>query len=304
MSRDLAARQVPHLNQATLAAFAGVAPAVEWGESSAMLSEELITELSMADEVVIASPVYNFNTPSTLKAWADHVVRAGRTFAADEGGFRGLLGGKAACIITARGGLDPRQADCQGAFLQALFRFMGFERVEWIALEGTMADAEHLATEMERAKQEVEAWFQPAALLPDGIEWQGVFSARDRAEITALRAAQARVITKGDADGYAELCAEDITLMLQGREIVRGRAAFLECETALFRAARFRSIRQMPLRVEREGMLAVETGVSEVELEGDSAESANYRARRKYTHVLRKTEAGWRFAVLMSNNSQ
>jgi hypothetical protein len=32
--------------------------------------------------------------------------------------------------------------------------------------------------------------------------------------------------------------------------------------------------------------------------------SADYLSRRKYLHVLRKTAEGWRFAVLMSSNSE
>ncbi len=302
--RDLAREPVPHLNEGTAQALMGGFLPRAGAVSPLELSDGLIAELEAADEVLVSSPVYNFNTPSMLKAWADHVVRAGRTFAINEGGFCGLLGGKSVCLITVRGGLDPRQTDCQGPFLQAVFRFLGFERVEWIALEGTTMGTAHLEQAMARAKLELEAWFQPAVPEQDDIEWRGVFSAQDRAEIHALRAAQASAIMAGDAAAYAALCAEDITLMLQGREMARGRAAFLECETALFRAARFRSIRQKPLRIEREGALAVETGASEVELEGVSSESADYRARRKYTHVLRKTLEGWRFAVLMSNNSQ
>src|SRR5579863_9529081 len=39
-----------------------------------------IEDLEAADAIVIAAPMYNFAIPSTLKAWLDHVTRAGRTF--------------------------------------------------------------------------------------------------------------------------------------------------------------------------------------------------------------------------------
>lgn len=300
--RDLAAEPVPHLNQATAAVFTGMADAEPGGVSSVALSDALIAELEAADEVLVCSPVYNFNTPSTLKAYVDHVVRFGRTFGMNESGFFGLLRGKSAWLITARGGLDPRQTDCQGPFLRAAFRHMGFERVEWVALEGTTMNEAQQA--MARARRQVEAWFEPAPPADGSIEWRGVFSAQDRAEIQALRAAQVRAITSGDAAAYAALCAEDIVLMLQGREMVVGREAFLRCESDLLKTTRFAMLRQIPLRVERDGVLALETGCQESEIEGASTESANYRARRKYTHVLRKTAEGWRFAILMSNNSE
>lgn len=62
-------------------------------------------------------------------------------------------------------------------------------------------------------------------------------------------------------------------------------------------------MRQIPLRVERQDDLAVESGRQELATATGSAQTESFKARRKYTHVLRKTAAGWRFAVLMSNNS-
>ena len=43
-------------------------------------SDELIAELIQADVVVLGLPMYNFGIPSSLKAWIDHVARAGVTF--------------------------------------------------------------------------------------------------------------------------------------------------------------------------------------------------------------------------------
>jgi FMN-dependent NADH-azoreductase len=49
------------------------------------LSDTLIAEVEAADTIVLAVPMYNFSIPSTLKAWIDHVARAGRTFRYDRG---------------------------------------------------------------------------------------------------------------------------------------------------------------------------------------------------------------------------
>ncbi len=304
ITRNLAQEPVPHLDQSTVSAFMGLRCEDGALRSAVEVSDALIAELTAADDVLVASPVYNFNAPSTLKAWADHVVRVGRTVRMDERGFHGLLNGRTAWIVTARGGNDPRQLDYQGPFLQAVFRYLGFGRVEWAALEGTAMDAAQREQAMRRALEEINEWFSPPAVARDEGGWCGSFTVRDRAEIVELRDRQVRAILVGDADAYAALCVDDIVLMLQGRGMVIGREDFRRCEADLLRRTRFTALRQMPVRIEREGSLAVETGTQDSVVEGASAESANYLAQRKYTHVLRKTANGWRFAVLMSNNSQ
>jgi FMN-dependent NADH-azoreductase len=65
----------------------------------------LIEELEAADVIVLAVPMYNFSIPSTLKAWIDHVARAGRTFRYTAAGPEGLLKGKKVFVITGRGGI-------------------------------------------------------------------------------------------------------------------------------------------------------------------------------------------------------
>ena len=57
----------------------------------ARLSDALVAELHAADMIVIASPMYNFGISSTLKAWFDHVLRAGLTFRYTADGPEGLM---------------------------------------------------------------------------------------------------------------------------------------------------------------------------------------------------------------------
>jgi ketosteroid isomerase-like protein len=135
-------------------------------------------------------------------------------------------------------------------------------------------------------------------------QWIGEFSLEDEKSINSLRAKQVFAIEKGDANVYRDLCTDDILLMLQGNDVVVGKADFYESELKLFRKVKFVSIKQVPIRVERQGNLAVEVGRQEL-LTTESTESPkDYKSDRKYTHVLRKTNEGWRFAVLMSNNSE
>lgn len=304
MVRDLGATQLPHLSNSTIAAFtAGVGTSNMASDPVVTLSDLLIAELNAADEVVVSSPLYNFGPPTPLKAYLDHVVRFGHTFTQNENGYQGMLRGKSVCLLTACGGVAG--ADFQGPLLQTVFRFIGFERVEWIALEGTSLGDGQLPQNLAHAQAQINTWFEPASqsLENDQIEWRGDFSTQDRMEINALRATQVRAIVAGDAAAYAELCADDVLLMLQGHDLVSGRDRFLECETALLQGTRFITMQQFPLRVERQGLLAIETGRQEVLTAANAIHVESFKARRKYLHVLRKTPAGWRFAMLTSNNS-
>ena len=81
ISRDLGAEPVPHLDAARFLSFLAK-PEERSAEQQAVVaySDALIEELRQADEIVIGLPMYNFGVPSTLKAWFDHIARAGVTF--------------------------------------------------------------------------------------------------------------------------------------------------------------------------------------------------------------------------------
>ncbi len=81
--------------------------------------------------------MYNFGVPSTLKAYFDHVARAGVTFRYTEKGPVGLLTGKKAYVFAARGGLyagTPR--DTQTAYVRDFLAFLGITEVEFVYAEG------------------------------------------------------------------------------------------------------------------------------------------------------------------------
>jgi ketosteroid isomerase-like protein len=135
-------------------------------------------------------------------------------------------------------------------------------------------------------------------------EWIGEFSIEDKESINSLRAKQVFAIENGDANTYRDLCTDDILLMLQGKDVVTGKSNFYESELKLFRNVKFASIKQIPIRIERQGNLAVEVGRQELVVAASAESPKDYKSDRKYSHVLRKTSEGWRFAVLMSNNSE
>ena len=79
--RDVALNPVPHLDANLLGGW--MKPAEQRNDDEQVSldrSNELTDELLAADVLVMAAPMYNFAIPSTLKAWLDHVLRAGVTF--------------------------------------------------------------------------------------------------------------------------------------------------------------------------------------------------------------------------------
>ena len=136
--RDVGAEPLPHLTAATVAAIKGTPESAAEHEARA-LSDALVAELAAADLIVIASPMYNFGMSSTLKAWFDHVLRAGVTFRYGENGPEGLMTGKQAVVIESRGGFysdGPAAAmDSQEAHIRTMLGFIGIGEVTFVRAE-------------------------------------------------------------------------------------------------------------------------------------------------------------------------
>lgn len=136
--RDLGADPVPHLLPETVAGIAGV-PESEAQRTARALSDRLIEELKQADLIVIGAPMYNFGMTSTLKAWFDHVLRAGLTFRYSEAGPEGLVTGRKAVVVESRNGFyseGPGAAsDHQEPHIRTLLAFMGITDVAFVRAE-------------------------------------------------------------------------------------------------------------------------------------------------------------------------
>ena len=136
--RDLARDPVPHLDAQRFGAFLAKPEARDAAQNEVVAySALLIGELERADVIVLGLPMYNFGVPSMLKAYFDHVARAGVTFRYTDKGPVGLLGGKQAFVFAARGGLYAgTPADTQTGYVRAFLRFLGIEDVEFVYAEG------------------------------------------------------------------------------------------------------------------------------------------------------------------------
>lgn len=164
--RVLSADSIPHLTLATFTAAATPADKRSAAETeSAAFADTLIGELEAADVVVIAAPMYNLSIPSTLKAWIDHVARAGRTFRYSAAGPEGLLKGKKVFIVTGRGGIysgdSPAKGfDFQEPYLRAALGLLGLTDISFIHVEGVAMGPDGLTTAQTRARTAI------AGLLP------------------------------------------------------------------------------------------------------------------------------------------
>ena len=156
--RDLAANPPAHLTAERFQAF--LTPPAERTPVQAAYAEEsdeLIRELQSADAVVIGLPMYNFGIPSTLKAWIDHVARAGITFKYTENGPVGLLADRPVWLFAARGGTyrnTPR--DTQSAYMTHFLNFIGIRDIEFVYAEGLNLGAETRRRSLDGARQSID----------------------------------------------------------------------------------------------------------------------------------------------------
>jgi|SRR6266853_5285962 len=139
--RDLAKEPLPHVGEAFVGGLYSPPEQRTPDQATAMArSDRLIDELFAADVMVMAVPMHNFGLPSTLKAWFDHIARAGRTFAYTDKGPEGLLKGKKAIIVLARGGVysdGPAKAlDFQEPYVRSMLGFIGITDVHVVRVEG------------------------------------------------------------------------------------------------------------------------------------------------------------------------
>jgi FMN-dependent NADH-azoreductase len=102
-------------------------------------SDALVAEVMGADVWVIATPIYNFGVPASLKAWIDQIARARLTFRYTAQGPKGLLSGKKVYILTATGGTEVGGAiDFATPWLKFVLNFLGITDVEIIAADRGM----------------------------------------------------------------------------------------------------------------------------------------------------------------------
>lgn len=140
--RDLAKDAPPHVTMPWLSAYF-TPPQARTSEmmEQLSLSDTLVAELLAAEELVIATPVYNYNIPASLKAWVDHIVRKGLTLGFDG---KGLLIGKKATVLLASGGIYGAASPIDHLnfaprYLESILNVLGITDVTVVHGEGAKA---------------------------------------------------------------------------------------------------------------------------------------------------------------------
>ncbi|MGH8459734.1 MAG: FMN-dependent NADH-azoreductase [Nevskiales bacterium] len=159
IERDLTRDPIPHLDEITLTGFGTPAEKRTPGQAAAVaLSDTLIAELRAADVIVLGVPMYNFGIPSPLKAWIDHIARAGITFKYSESGPVGLLQGKKVYVLAARGGLHAgSERDAQTQYLRTILGFLGMTDIEFVYAEGLAMGVEYKTRAEQAALSRIES---------------------------------------------------------------------------------------------------------------------------------------------------
>jgi len=143
------------LSTADIPAFDAVAVAAKYrilhGEDAAPAEREawkaveaVIADFTAADKFVMSSPMWNFGVPYRLKQYFDVLVQPGLTFSySPEEGYKGLVVGKRAMVILARGGAfapgtPTASYDFQKPYIELILGFIGITQVETLIIEPTL----------------------------------------------------------------------------------------------------------------------------------------------------------------------
>jgi FMN-dependent NADH-azoreductase len=138
---DLLKKNFPHLEEAHIASFFTPEEARTPENLEAIKhSEQSIQEIKDADIIVIGAPLYNFSIHSVLKAWVDHITRAGITFKYDENGIQGLIKDKKVYLAISSGGVyseGPMKAmDFVEPYMRTILSSLGMTDITVFRVEG------------------------------------------------------------------------------------------------------------------------------------------------------------------------
>ena len=138
--------EIPHLNPAVLRTFFIPEDLLTTDEKESIrFSNQVVKQLLTADIIVIGAPLYNFTIHTSLKAWIDHITRAGITFGYGENGPVGLVTGKKVYVAMSSGGVysegPGKVNDFVAPYLKAFLGFLGMTDLEVFRAEGLKVQA-------------------------------------------------------------------------------------------------------------------------------------------------------------------
>jgi FMN-dependent NADH-azoreductase len=143
---DLYSENIPHIDADVFSGWGKLRSGQAFDELSAEEKakvsrlNELSDQFIAADKYVFVTPLWNFSFPPVMKAYLDSVAVAGKTFKYTEQGPIGLLSGKKALHIQARGGVysegPAAQMEMGHRYITIMMSFFGINEVEGLFVEG------------------------------------------------------------------------------------------------------------------------------------------------------------------------
>ncbi|MGY4385089.1 FMN-dependent NADH-azoreductase [Pedobacter sp. UYP24] len=133
--------EIPHLNPVILRSMFTPGDQLTAEEiESLRYSDEAVRQLMAADIIIIGAPLYNFTIHTALKAWIDHITRAGVTFGYGANGPIGLVTGKKVYVAMSSGGIysegPGKPNDFVAPYLKAFLGFLGMTDLVVFRAEG------------------------------------------------------------------------------------------------------------------------------------------------------------------------
>ena len=132
------------------------------GEWAGVLAE--IDRLKNADKLLLSSPMWNYSIPYRLKHWIDLVVQVGVSVMVNEQReYVGQITGIPLQMVLASGSpyqmrfpleTDGTKTDFQRAYLEHVFRFVGFTDIRLVKVQPTGLPGPHLDEALEACKAE------------------------------------------------------------------------------------------------------------------------------------------------------
>jgi FMN-dependent NADH-azoreductase len=129
--------------------------ALAWDEIS-----KIVDQFKAADHYLFSLPMWNFSIPYKLKHYIDLISQPGLTWSfSPETGYQGLVTGKSATLILARGGEYSSSAeagamDFQKSYLEMILGFIGFQDINTILVEPTLTDPKSKEKTLAAKKEE------------------------------------------------------------------------------------------------------------------------------------------------------
>ncbi|WP_410510944.1 FMN-dependent NADH-azoreductase [Paenibacillus sp. BR2-3] len=140
---DLFAEELPYYDNTMITGVykesQGIEATAEEAQGAAIVNK-YFEQFAAADKIVFAFPLWNMTVPAVLHTYIDYLNQAGKAFKYTAEGPVGLLTGKKAAVINARGGIysegPAASAEMAVNFILGNLGFWGFQDITQVIVEG------------------------------------------------------------------------------------------------------------------------------------------------------------------------